>query len=202
MNAEETAAFAKALGLKLEPWNIRATLGFAGLYQMTHELIKEAVLVGVRDFYNVGFDESGMLYDEERYAAEVMDGRPKKERMRASLLWLVKYEAITLQQADRLDEIYAHRHELTHELTKYIVDPSFEPDMELFNDAVQILKDILNYWVQVEFAIGTFDEFPEATADDVTPGPLIPLQLAIWAYTEGLDHELERQQQNEEAAAN
>jgi len=47
-----------------------------------------------------------------------------KNRFRASLLWLVEGEAITLSQADRLDEIHAHRHELSHELVKYIVDPA------------------------------------------------------------------------------
>jgi hypothetical protein len=36
---------------KLRLERVRATLGFAGLYQMTHELIKAAVLVAVRQFY-------------------------------------------------------------------------------------------------------------------------------------------------------
>ena len=40
-------------------WSRRATLIFAGLYQLTHELIKTNVLGQVREFYLVGFDESG-----------------------------------------------------------------------------------------------------------------------------------------------
>ncbi|MFI6079333.1 hypothetical protein ACIA5C_48320 [Actinoplanes sp. NPDC051343] len=197
MDEEERAAYAEALGEKLESWNIRATLGFAGLYLMTHEAIKEAVIDGVRNFYLNGFDENGMTYDEDLYAADVLARDPKKRKMRASLLWLVHSGAITLEQADRLDDIYAHRHELTHELTKYIMDPAFNPDMNLFTDAMQILKDVLRYWTEVEFAIGTFEDHPDAGVDDVTPGRLVPLQLAIFAYVEGLDHEVERQKAQE-----
>jgi hypothetical protein len=128
------------LTAKLQPWRIRATLSFAGLYQITHELIKEAVVDEVRQFYMDGFDQSGYTYNEESYAAHVLSRDPKKRKFRASLLWLVESDAISMEQADRLDEIYAHRHDLTHELGKYIVDPNFEPDMQLFMDALEILS--------------------------------------------------------------
>ena len=38
---------------------------------MTHELIKTAVLDNVKNFYLEGFDETGMLYDEVAYKADV-----------------------------------------------------------------------------------------------------------------------------------
>ncbi|MEV6494391.1 hypothetical protein AB0M20_38085 [Actinoplanes sp. NPDC051633] len=193
-------AMEQRLKEKLQPWRIRATLGFAGLYQMTHELIKESVIDGVRNFYLNGFDESGMTYDEDGYAAEVLErDAPKKRKMRASLLWLVHSNAITLAQADRLDEIFAHRHDLTHELAKYIVDPAFEPDMSLLTDAIEIVRAVLRYWTEVEFAVGTFENFPDATVDDVTPGSLMPLQLALWVYSEGLNHEVELEEKARQA---
>lgn len=120
-------AYRQRLEAKLEPDNIRATLGFAGLYQMTHELIKVAVLGDVREFYWRGIERGTMVYDEPRYAHDVLAKAPE-DRFRASLLWLVERDAITLAQADRLDDIYTHRHDLSHELIKYIVDPDFEPD--------------------------------------------------------------------------
>ena len=56
-----------------------------------------------------------MHYDEEAYKKNVLS---KDRRVfRASLLWLVEAEAIMLEQADRLDEIYSHRHELGRECT-------------------------------------------------------------------------------------
>ena len=61
----------------------------------------------------------------------------------------VKGDAITLAQADRLDGIYAHRHDLSHELIKYVVDPDFEPDVELLTDALTILKSIRRFWTSI-----------------------------------------------------
>jgi hypothetical protein len=49
---------------------------------------------------------------------------------------LVHGGAITREQADRLDHIYAHRHSLTSELVKYPIDPDLDPDAELFDDAM------------------------------------------------------------------
>lgn len=54
-------------------------------------------------------------------------------------------KAITVDQGDRLEAIYAHRNDLTHELIKYIADPDFEPDMQLFGDALTILSDICRF---------------------------------------------------------
>jgi hypothetical protein len=71
----------------------------------------------------------------------------------------VEAEAITLEQADRLDEIYAHRHELTHELGNYIIHPDFGLNADLFVDAVKILRDISDFWTQIEIDSGTFEEY-------------------------------------------
>jgi hypothetical protein len=182
---DEWLARKDALEAKLQPERMRATLAFAGLYQMTHQLIKEAVLDEVRQFYFCGFNEKGFLYDEGRYKERVLD-LASKDRFRASLLWLVGQEAITSTQADRLDDIYKHRHDLTHELMKYIVDPDFEPDVELFGDALQILAAIRRYWTEIEIGIGTFEDHPDVTAGDVAPLSLHVLQMCIDAYLAGL----------------
>ncbi|HEY8652618.1 MAG TPA: hypothetical protein VIL87_05920 [Dermatophilaceae bacterium] len=98
-----------SVGAKLQPQRIRASLSFAGLYQITHEMIKQSVLEEVRLFYRQGFDETGWQYDEEEYKRRVLSGAPK-DRFRASLVWLGESEAIRLGQADRLHAVYAHRH--------------------------------------------------------------------------------------------
>lgn len=169
---------------KLQPARIRSTLAFAGLYQLTHELIKQDVMPQVKGFYSQGFDDTGMLYDEVAYKKDVLSR--DKQPFRASLLWLVESEAITLAQADRLDEIYEHRHKLTHELGNYIIDPDLEPDMDLFVDAVEILRCISRFWTQIEIDIGSFEEHGDVSVDDVQTGPLMILQMCIDAYAQGL----------------
>jgi len=184
--ADDPEGYMQQLEAKLQPQRIRATLGFAGLYQITHEMIKQAVLEEVRLFYRQGFDDTGWQYDEQEYKRRVLSGAPK-DRFRASLLWLVDSEAITLAQADRLDAIYAHRHELSHELIKYIVDPEFEPSLELFTDALAILGAIRRFWSSVEKDIGSFEDFGDVDLDEVVPLSLMVLQQCIDAYAAGLE---------------
>jgi hypothetical protein len=93
--------------------------------------------------------------DHEQYRRHVLSLAPRNE-FRASLVWLVQSNAITQVQADRLDTIYAHRHSLTHELVKYIVDPDANPDVALFVDAITTLKDLHRFWVDIELSTGGF----------------------------------------------
>jgi hypothetical protein len=182
---QDPEAYRQRLEAKLRPERIRATLGFAGLYQMIRELIKTAVLDEVREFYWGGIEDGVVVYDEQAYAENVLVREPKN-KFRASLLWLVEGNAITLAQADRLDDIYAHRHDLSHELIKYVVDPDFEPDVELLTDALTILKSIRRFWTSIEKDIGSFEEFGDVDLDEVTPLSLAVLQMCIDAYVAGL----------------
>ncbi|MCA1704465.1 MAG: hypothetical protein LC808_14880 [Actinobacteria bacterium] len=95
---QDPEAYRQRLEAKLRPERIRATLGFAGLYQMIHELIKTAVLDEVREFYWRGIEAGVVVYDEQAYAENVLVRAPKN-KFRASLLWLVEGDAITLAQA-------------------------------------------------------------------------------------------------------
>ncbi len=185
IGSQDPEVYRQRLEAKLRPERIRATLGFAGLYQMIHELIKTAVLDEVREFYWRGIEDGVVVYDEQTYAENVLVRAPKN-KFRASLLWLVEGDAITLAQADRLDDIYAHRHDLSHELIKYIVDPDFEPDVELLTDALTILKSIRRFWTSVEKDIGSFEEFGDVDLDEVTPVSLAVLQMCIDAHVAGL----------------
>jgi hypothetical protein len=185
IGSQDPEAYRQRLEAKLRPERIRATLGFAGLYQMIHELIKTAVLDEVREFYWRGIEDGVVVYDEHAYAEDVL-ARAPKNKFRASLLWLVEGDAITLAQADRLDDIYAHRHDLSHELIKYVVDPDFEPDVELLTDALTILKSIRRFWTSMEKDIGSFEEFGDVDLDEVTPLSLAVLQMCIDAHVAGL----------------
>ena len=47
------------LKAKMQPERIRATLGLAGLYQITHGLIQQAMLDDLHAVFWIGFDEKG-----------------------------------------------------------------------------------------------------------------------------------------------
>lgn len=100
-SAEE---YEQLLMAKLQPQVMRSTLAFAGLYQITHEMLKQAIPEKVRDFYCTGFNEDGFTYDDVRYRRDVIDAArtegwitKKEQKFDASAAWLVRMEAITKQ---------------------------------------------------------------------------------------------------------
>ncbi|WP_342371626.1 hypothetical protein PCC79_08935 [Propioniciclava soli] len=183
--------YADLLREKLTPPSLRFTLAFAGLFQLTHELLKSAILDKVREYYWRGFDGSTQLYDEDAYTRDVLEpslqgGRPN--RFRGSVAWLVRAEAITSTEADRLQSIYSHRHELTHELGKYLVDIDKNPDLDLYVEALALLRKIQNFWAQMEIDTGGLitleGEDIDATADAAVPLSAYLLELCIEAVDE------------------
>lgn len=183
--------YEQRLMAKLQPAAIRSTLSFAGLYQMTHEMLKHAILERVRNFYCTGFDQDEFTFDEREYQGHVIDAartegwiKNNKQKFDASAAWLVRMQAITVEQAKRLQDIYNHRHELTHDLVSFIVDPDRNLDAQMFVDAVTILHDVHRFWVSVERDIGMFEHLGDVSLEDITPASLALLQQCIDAYIE------------------
>lgn len=191
MGIDHPSQALESMTAKLQPWRIRSTLEFAALLQLTHELIKVSVLDGVKGFYGHfaynGIDE-WIGGDRATYEREVLARAPGRQ-FEASIDWLVERSALNPQQAERLSDIYSHRHDLTHEMAKYVIDPDFEPNGELFLEAVQILESLERFWLEIEVDIGLLDDHPGATIDDVTPGRLLLLQLCVDAYLDGIPHQ-------------
>lgn len=170
------------LRAKLEPDAIRSTLAFAGLYQLVHEMIKSSVLDDLKGFYGRNPLEKGRwLWGDERYRTEVLALAPKNEFL-ASLLWLEQAGALTSERIERLNEIYGHRHELAHELVRFIVDADRDVDVLLLIDALAILRDIARFWTEMEIDMGSFDNHRAVTVDDVQPGRLLVLDTCLDAY--------------------
>ncbi|MEP7194325.1 MAG: hypothetical protein ABI903_15860 [Actinomycetota bacterium] len=180
--------YEERLKAKLQPARVRSTLAFAGLYQLTHEMLKSMVFDDVKSFFGyisargegVWLPESGEL----EYRRNVLALHPN--RFTASLLWLQDMEALDAEQAARLNDIYDHRHALTHELAKFLVDPDLEPDYDLFVQALKTLMTLSRFWTEVEAGYGTFEDYPDLELDEVTNGRILLIDLAISAFAEGL----------------
>ncbi|TQM65152.1 hypothetical protein [Humibacillus xanthopallidus] len=182
------SSYEARLEAKLDPARVRSTLAFAGLFQLTHEMLKSVVIDDVKAFYGYVDVHGGVWVPddgEDTYRRKVLALVPKSA-FQSSLLWLQNSEALDEEEAAHLDEIYQHRHQLTHELHRYLIDPDLEPDVELFVAALETLRRISRFWVQVEADIGTFDEYPDVDLDEVVNGRVALIDLCIQAYTEGL----------------
>lgn len=186
--ADDPVEYERQLRAKLSPERIRATLAFSGLYQLTHELMKQTVMEDVKAFFGYVSVGDGTWWTgvqgQADYQRSVLDLAPKN-RFTASLLWLQAMGALTDDQVTRLDQIAAHRHDLTHELQKYLIDLDHEPDVELFTHALTILTVIHRFWIQVERDTGAFEDHGDIDVDDVVPLSLMFLQTCIDAYLDG-----------------
>ena len=82
-------------------------------------------------------------------------------------------------------------HAVTHELIKFVIDPDSDLDPALFVDALETLKALHRFWIEVALSTGGF-LLPDGTltedadAEEVTPLSLMILQQCIDAYLDGL----------------
>lgn len=186
--ATDPKGYEERLLAKLQPARVRSTLAFTGLFQLTHEMLKSMVLDDVKSFYGYTNLDGDVRWFPEggdvEYQRQVLNLHPN--RFTASLLWLQKMDALTADQAARLDAIYDHRHDLTHELAKYLVDPNLEPDFDLFIEALKTLKALSRFWTEVEAGYGTFEDFPDLDLEAVTNDRMMLIELCISAYGDGL----------------
>lgn len=189
-----TAVTIEDIKEKLEPENIVITLAFSAIYQIIHENIKYYVIDVVKEFFGYASELDEYLWPgaEDKYTREVLNLFPKS-RFTASLLWLKSMSAITDEQIRTLDAVYAHRHDLTHELPKYLIYPEFEINMDLFKAAFSVLKDLARFFLEIEVEYGTFDDVEDFDIDQVIASNLLIPQLCLDAVAKVIKREVQEE---------
>lgn len=173
---------------KLAPARIYQTLAFSALFQLVHEAIKIQVLdktksfFGYSDLFGDGIWITGPEGKEE-YSRSVLK-LDSKSHFKASLKWLSHMDAISEDDIPLLDVIYRHRNDLTHELSKYLVDIDHAPDVNLLVKGVTILQKISQFWTQIEIDIGSFEHIGDVSVDDAVSAQILLVQMCIDAYLE------------------
>lgn len=183
---DDESEMLRRITAKLDPSRIRSTLMFSSLLQLVHELIKQSVLINVKGFFGYSdvFGKGEWLYGDSAkadYEASVL-GLVPGSAFNASTMWLEKAGGITGAQRTRLDEIYAYRHALTHQLARFIVDVDQDPDVSILIDALAIARDLDRFWIGIEKDSGTFDEHGNVQIDDVHSGQAMIIQICVDAY--------------------
>ncbi|BAJ73211.1 helicase subunit of the DNA excision repair complex [Microbacterium testaceum StLB037] len=136
-------AYAKRLHDKIQPDNVVAALVRAGALLTGYELVKTAIVDEVKGFFLQGSSEDGLIYSEHYEQSVLTLGRNVFD---ASVNWLIQIDALTQKQVDALEAIRSHRHEIAHELARFIVDPDADVSVDRLAELQEIMRSLDRFW--------------------------------------------------------
>lgn len=160
-------AYAKRLQDKIQPENVATALVRAGAFLTGYELVKTAIIDQVKGFFLQGFDENGLVYSRD-YEQKVLT--LGKNPFEASLNWLIQMEALTQEQADALDAIRSHRHEIAHELPRFLVDPDADVSIERLVELRGIMRSLDRFWGGIDVDVNPDFEGVDVDRDNIVSG--------------------------------
>lgn len=130
---------------RLNPLVIKKNLILASLYLMAYEMLEDAIVKKLKEFYNLGF-EDGTPENCSDYKKDVLS-LDKKSPLFASCLWFMKAEAITKSDVDDIRLIKTHRNMVAHELLKLLVEPDENINMSHFLQMRKLLQKLQGWWI-------------------------------------------------------
>lgn len=161
----------------LNPDLLRVRLIKASIYIASFELLKDAIIGRIRDFFSTGFDESGDKIDP-KYQSDVLSRN--KSPLYASLDWLKEMKVIDQTDIDSFNErVKKCRNTLAHRLFTTFGSEGMPPNFEqCFREMVALLHKIEVWWVR-EVEIPTDPDFDGEKIDEdgIVPGSVMSLQV-------------------------
>jgi hypothetical protein len=164
------------LAHKLSPEEVRRNLVKASVFITAYELMKDAILRNVSGFFISGFDQSGLTHSPE-YERDVLSR--DKNKVRASLLWLLDMKAITPDNLAAFDEMRKHRNEVAHDLPKLLVDPAFSVDLHLLNELHIMLRRLDRFFGEIEVDTNPDFDGKQVDLDGIKSGTTLLLEYII-----------------------
>ena len=160
----------------LNPEVTRPRLIAASIYIAGFEVLKEAIVDHIRDFFGMGFDESGDTVDP-RYHSDVL--ARNKSPVYASLGWLKEMNVINDADICVFDCVKACRNTLAHKLFSTLASEGLPPDFEQrFTEMVELLHKVEVWWiVNYEIPINPDYDGRHIDKEEIVPSRLAGIQL-------------------------
>lgn len=159
----------------LNPEVMRPRLIAASVYIAGFEVLKDSIVGRIRDFFSIGFDESGDKIDPE-YQSNVLSRN--KSPVYASLEWLKEMQAVTDGDVTAFERIKDCRNALAHRLFSALGSEGLPGDFNhCFMDMLALLRKIEVWWI-TNIEIPDFDG-SEVDENGIVPGPVMSMQLLM-----------------------
>lgn len=161
----------------LSPEVMRERLISASMYITAFEILKDAIVEHIRNFYFIGIDENGPILSSE-YQVSVLSRN--KSPLYASLAWLVESNAIDQSDLEVFERLKGVRNKLAHDLPALVLGGE---DLQLtthFQEACELLRKIEVWWV-VNVDMPTNPDYDGQEIDEkgITPGSVLMVQLML-----------------------
>ncbi|HKZ52105.1 MAG TPA: hypothetical protein VJ085_02370 [Candidatus Acidoferrales bacterium] len=162
----------------LDPQILRTRLISASLFLAAFEILKDAVIGRIRNFFCLGFDEQHGPLTNPEYESDVLSRN--KSPVYASLLWLQENRVIDAQDLARFEKLKESRNRIAHEMTEFLQGKGPPQHATLFPEIVYLLRKIEVWWiVNVELPTDPDSGGEEIDESQVVPGSVITLKLMV-----------------------
>ena len=173
----------------LDPDVVRPSLFLATMFITTFEILKDAIVDRIRDFYSIGWGENGAIIGSQ-YQQEVI--WRNKSVLYASLGWLREQDAIDDADLKTFEQLKKIRNQLAHQLFSVVTGQTESDHTAHFPVLVGLLRKIEVWWVvNVEISTNPDCDGKDVDESSIVPGALLSLQMLIEVAsgnTELLEH--------------
>jgi hypothetical protein len=152
----------------LKPENLKSKLINCAFYISLFESFKDYIVSSVKDFYMVGFDESGYKYSTE-YSKDVLS--KNKSELYASLAWFRESEVIDDNDLSNFEKQKRLRNKLAHDMMTCLFEDDFDDYSENLIVLMSLRVKIEKWWI-MNLDIPTNSNFDnqEVTEKDIITG--------------------------------
>ncbi len=168
----------------LDPETLRSRLTSASLYIASYELLEDAIVERIRDFYMVSPTYKDIVFKgsdpHEDYQSQVLSKSNKANPLFASLEWLKESGAIDQENLAAFEGGRALRNKLVHELPQVLTRGLPSELGARFSELISLLDKIERWWI-VNMDMATDPRFREEEIDhgSIIPGRILALRAML-----------------------
>jgi hypothetical protein len=162
----------------LDPAILRTNLITTSIYIAAYELLSDAIVDRIRDFFFRGFDEAGAIITDTKYQVDVLS--KNRSPVYASLQWLKESKAIDDSDMASFEQVKKCRNMIAHEMIRMAAEGLPSEWSDRFKDMVTLLDKIEKWWI-INFEIPINSDFDgqEIDANEIVPGRIAGLRMML-----------------------
>ena len=171
----------------LNPGAIKSNLILSSLYLTAYELLKDAIISNIRDFFSFDYRD-GKAIPDEQYKEEVT--KVHRDLLHASCLWLQRNGVITENEVEEINKIRRHRNQVAHELLRLLSEADLNLNIEYFLRIRELLEKIEIWWIEnVEIPSNADFDGVEVSKKDIRPGRVVALDYIVLVASGDINEE-------------